>query len=287
MPFPQYGSFSSALNQLGLGSLLTTDSAGNPTGWLAQMIQQGVQPDQIGPMVEQTSVFQQRFPSIVQLRQMAAQGQAVNIPSPADVINVEGRIGSTMRYYGLDPGMYSPQDIQNLIVRFKGDATMVDKTATAAGNAYAQVIAAPQAVRDVFAQWYGPSGDQMLAHWFFDPDHMTANIDRYTQAAMVGGKARLAGLNMSQGLAQQVAGDNVSSYLINKGIDTAALMRSLAHPEVGDSTRVSDDQLLADALDQGSQLEVRQAMMARVNAMAGGGEATQSSRGVGGLLTAE
>lgn len=210
-----YGQLAALLNQFGLGQLMGIDAAGNPTGWLADQIRQGVDTaEELWVAVESTDVFRERFGAIVAQRQARAAGQPVAVMTPAEVIAAEQSFAQKAAYYGLPPATYdSYKDFQGYLAR----GISPEQFEASALRSWQRVQQAPPQVRQVFAEWYGPRGDAMLAAYFLDPDHVTANINRITEAAVAGGYARKYGFRLAQDKAFELAGRGVSDDQLAEG----------------------------------------------------------------------
>lgn len=227
------------LNEVGLGSLFTIDAQGNPGGWLWQQIQNGVDTqDEIVIMLEQTPEFRQRFGIIFELRNRAAAGEAVTVPTVSQVLQYEDQYRQIMSRAGVPSWFYdSPADAQDAI---RNNLT-VEQIAERIETSYGIVQRLPSEVRDVFSEYFGDASDAALIAAVLDPAKTLASLEKATLSAVAGGFARRQGFELSQSQAMEYAGLGRSLGQTQQEMASVAEMKPLAEAQMGEAN-----------LDQGS-----------------------------------
>src|SRR5438552_13180547 len=102
-------------------SLINSNLAafGLPTSlatWAWGEIQRGVPTAQVMIDMEQTPEFIARFPAIGQLRQQAAAGTVVHVPTPGEYVASEKTYGDLAHQAGLPDGFLTRDETNKLIV---------------------------------------------------------------------------------------------------------------------------------------------------------------------------
>lgn len=284
-----YGQLAGLLNTFGLGSLLSTDADGNPSGWLADQIRQGVDtPEELWIAIESTDVFRERYGVIMAQRQARARGENVAVMSPAEVMANEAAFAQKAAYYGLPRGTYdSYKDFQGYMMR----GITPEQFEQSALRSWQRVNEAPAEVRQVFGEWYGPQGDSMLTAYFLDPEHVTANVERITSTAVAGGYARHYGFNLAQEKAYELAGRSLSDDRLAQGFSRIQQQQDLFRETQAEQTDLqagvegvqAEFDLSGDAATQ-----LQRRVAERSAAFAGGqGGGALTRQGVYGLGSAE
>lgn len=228
-----YGQLAALLRALDLGTLVSTNPDGSPSGWLAQQIQNGVDTsEELYLAVEQTDVFKQRYGVITEQRRRAALGEPVQPLTVADVRQQESQFRSVARYYNMPQALYDHYtDFQDLML-----AGVTPQQFEASGaQAYARVAQAPQEVKDVFAEWFGPQGDSMLAAYFLQPDKVTANVSKIVDTAIAGGVSRQYGFGIDRQTAATLADRGVSPNDLAAGYSQIQQQADLFRKTVGEA----------------------------------------------------
>ena len=116
--------------------------------------------------------FKDRFPGIAHMRDMDETRR--DIPSPREYLEREGKMKQWFNQYGLDAFATNLDSaVAESFISSVGDAELLERMQTASRLIYE----APEAVKDTFAQWYGPAGDAALMAAFLDPDDQVFGND--------------------------------------------------------------------------------------------------------------
>ncbi len=116
--------------------------------------------------------FKKRFPGISHMRDMDETRR--DIPSPREYLEREGKMKQWFNQYGLDSFAANLDNaVAESFIASVGDAELLERMQTASRLIYE----APEAVKDTFAQWYGPAGDAALMAAFLDPDDQVFGND--------------------------------------------------------------------------------------------------------------
>ena len=116
--------------------------------------------------------FKDRFPGIAHMRDMDETRR--DIPSPREYLEREGEMKQWFNQYGLDAFAANLDNaVAESFISSVGDAELLERIQTASRLIYE----APEAVKDTFAQWYGPAGDAALMAAFLDPDDQVFGND--------------------------------------------------------------------------------------------------------------
>ena len=99
---------------------------------------------------------------------------------------------------------------------------------------YAAVTNAPQEVREVFAEWFGPSGDAALAMFFLDPDQNLVDLLHIAQTATVGGMGAMVDIDITLGRADRIAGMGVSGLAAAQNFRSLDATRTLFQETLGE-----------------------------------------------------
>jgi len=196
---------SAYLQAMDLGGLFSIGGDNAPGGWLWEQITSGVDSEAaIQISLEATQEFQTRYGVITAIRQQAASGAPVHVPTVAEVREYEQRVSTMMRQVGLPAYMYdSFHDAQALMVNGLSAVEVEQRL----GQAWDRVQNTDPAVRQVFSEFYGTlAGDAALAATFLDPARTMANIEKQSRAAYTAGMGRRVGLELDQSAAERIAG---------------------------------------------------------------------------------
>jgi hypothetical protein len=224
------------LRQMGLGQLFQVDAQGQPSGWLWNQMQAGVDTaEELGAAIQQTDVFRERFGVIVEQQRRAAAGEAVYVMSPAEVIQYETTARQMMRKAGLPPTFYDkPEDFNQLILADISPQELDQRL----GQAFEYVQAAPPEVRDAFREFYGVTqGDAHLAAWALNPERTLVDIERATRTAYAGGMAKRFDISLSRAASERIAALPRTEAGITEGLTQLAQQANVFEEglfEVGD-----------------------------------------------------
>lgn len=228
-----FAMLSQFLVQLGLGSLFRVDSAGNPSGWLWQQIQSGVDtPERLLMGLENTPEFRQRFGVIFEMRDRAARGEAVTVPSVSQVLEYEDQYRTVMSRAGVPSWFYdSPMDAQDAIRR----NLSIEQIAERIDSSFSVVQRLPAEVRDLFSEYFGDSSDASLVAAVLDPDKTLASLERATRTAVAGGFARRQGFELSFQQASEYASLGRTAAQTEAEMGQVAQLRDLSTAQMGES----------------------------------------------------
>lgn len=150
-------------------------------------------PDTLSLALSETSAYKQRFAG-----NAIRQKNGLPALTPAQYIATEEQYKNIMNAYGLPAGFYDSQsDLADLI----GKDISSQELQTRVQIAHDQYTNAPDAVKNLWSQYFGTKGDAIAA--ILDPKTATQVIqDRANQVA-IGGAAALQGFHVSQQRAQQ------------------------------------------------------------------------------------
>lgn len=244
-----FDSLATYLRSLGLDSLFTTDSNGNPGGWLWNQLQAGVDtPDELSVAIQQTDTFRNRFGVIVEQQRRAAQGQPVYVMSPAEVIEYENTVKQLMVSAGLPSTFYDqPSDFHRLILEDMSPAEVSERIT----QAFDYVLSAPPEVRTAFEEFYGVgNGDAQLAAWALDPDRTVRDINRATRTAYAAGMADRFDIQVDRSMAERIADLPRTEAGITEGMRQVASMGSIFDEGLGDrGTDLTDNEGIASVFE--------------------------------------
>lgn len=180
-----------------LAALLDEYGLGSLAAWANDQIQQGQNVDYVRQQLELTPEFEARFPAI------KARAKAGLPPiSPSEYISYEQAATQTLRAAGLPKSFWDqPSDFNALLT----NDVSINELQNRINNGFLKVSYAPQSVKDAFALYYGASGESALAALFMDPTRAEPLLEQQANAAFAGGYASMAGLNLNEAAASQVA----------------------------------------------------------------------------------
>lgn len=249
------------------------------TEWAWKQLLEGRSADEVLISLREQAEYKQRFAGLIGLRENG-------YPSMDEATQIawERSARETMIAAGLPPGFYdSYTDFAPLIS--KGWST--NQLTTVVNEGILAVHNAPQEVRDVFADWFGPSTDQALAAFFIDPEKALPVLQRQVQMAQIGGSATRFGFDFSMEPAEKLARMGVDQGRADAGFQQLYDTRRLYDETVTESEDITIDKegvdLMFDAGPSGEK--ARKRGEARKAATSGGGGATVSRGGGVGLGT--
>lgn len=253
--------------------------------WTA--IQQGTPASQVLLDLQEQPEFKKRFPAIGALRERAARGENVHVPTPGEYLDYEKTTTSLFRNAGLPVGFYdSPDDFTNLIA----GQVSPEELRTRVNDGYARVANAPDDVKQTLFDYYGatPGG---LAAFFLDPGRGGELLAKEANAALVGTAARRSGYGgISAGQAETLVGGGVSAGQAEERFGRLSQEKELFAPlpgEQGQTVSVGDQ--LATVLAPSGEVAqgLERTARRRKAAFAGGGEFASGQGGVTGLGRSE
>lgn len=199
--FAQLAAF---LQYAGLGNLFSVGTDGTPGGWLWDQIVSGVDnADQLQIALEQTQEFKTRYGIIGELRQRAAAGEPVLVPTVGQVREYEDTTAKIMRQAGLPTWFYdSFTDMQDLMRKGLSPVEVEQRL----GTAYERVQSTDPEIRAAFTEFYGVGqGDAALASYYLDPARTQSSLEKASRAAYTAGKGKTMGIDIDQTVAERMA----------------------------------------------------------------------------------
>jgi hypothetical protein len=238
MEMDAFSVLSRYLNEIGLGSLFSVDSRGNPSGWLWDQITAGTDSEERLMMaLEQTPEFRRRFQVIFDLREQAARGENVVVPNVSQVLQYEQQYKTVMSRAGVPSWFYdSYQDAHAAIAR----NLTVEQIAERIDSSFSVVTRLPQEVRDVFSEFFGDASDGALAAAVLDPEKTLANLEKATRMAVAGGYARRQGFDLTQGQASEYASLNRSLAQTEEQMAGVGMLRPLELSQAGEAETIQE-----------------------------------------------
>lgn len=255
--------------------------------WAYDTIVEGASGTELAQRMYNRPEFRERMKPIFELQRLYPGMPAI---SPQDVLEYERRGADLMRSAGFPPQFYDHYtDFQPLMI---GRVSM-DELASRINDGFARVAQGPRAVRDAFANMFGPSGDSALAATYLDPAKAWPALRMQAQAAGVAGAGFNFGFTLGKDRAMEAA---AAGYDFDSSADRwASLLQSrpLFTETINEDTDLqAEDQGVATVFglqgagEAGTALERRR--QERTAAFGGGGGAAGSTAaGARGLASAE
>lgn len=233
-PGGMFNTLANYLKGIGLGELFSIDTSGNPSGWLWNQLQAGVDSEaELQVALEATDTFRNRFGVILEQQRRAANGEAVHVMTAAEVLAYEHKVGQSMAAAGMPDWLYDqPEDFHRLILSNFSPKEIEDRIA----QGYEYVQASPPEVRQAFDEFYGVGkGDGALAAWALDPEKTKAEIGRATRTAYTGGMARRFDITIDKAAAEMIADLPRSEAGIVEGMENVAALNDVFNEGIGEA----------------------------------------------------
>jgi len=228
-----FAMLSQFLSSIGLGALFNVDANGNPSGWLWNQIQEGTDSqERLLMALEQTPEFRQRFQIIFDLRDRAARGENVTVPSVSQVLQYEQQYKAVMSRAGVPSWFFD--EFQDAHRAIQSNLT-IDQVSERIENSYSVVSNMPKEVRDLFGEYFGDSSDAALVAAVLDPEKTLASLERATRMAVAGGFARRQGFELSATAAEEYSRLGRSVAQTEAEIAAAAQLIPLTEASMGES----------------------------------------------------
>jgi len=280
------------LDDAGLGSLfkLNADGTPDPESWLWKEVINNPSDtsfESILPRLEQTPVYQQRFPVIDQVRKnnKADPEHAHVVPTATDVLNYENAVRSDLIAAGMPPSMTSNSYIQSLMGRGLNAPEVRERL----GQSYTRVADTDPAVLKAYQDFYGIlDAPGALAASFLDPEHMQSDLDKRSLTAYASGMGSKVGVGMSRATAEAIGQLPKSEAGIIQDIQTVSRMSGVFSESLGETQDLSTDtgmQAIALGDGQASSAIERRLLERQANARAATGGAVGTNQGLTGLGT--
>lgn len=233
------------LSQWGMGEL-----SGNVEGLITEW---GNNPGVVADKLRQTDTYKQRFKGLLQLQSKGV----TDIQNEAEYVRMESQYRQVFRDAGLQNylGAAGSRDEIGAIAKLVGDYSIsVDEVRGRVRDAQRIVTEdTPAEVRDSLQRYYNVSPSDLVGY-MLDPARGSEQINRMANAAMAGGFAQRAGLNLDAATAGQIAGtygdQDINTGQIRSQFTNAAGVRDatarLANIE---STDLTDSEIVQSELD--------------------------------------
>lgn len=192
--------------------------------------------------------------------------------SVGDVANQRSQLATLMQQAGLPPGFYDqPEDFKDLIASAGTQATSI--ATQRINNGFVKVANADPLIRQAFAGYFGPNGDQALAAYFLDPAKSQPLLDQQVAAAQVGGIGAGFGFNIGQGQATQLAQAGVTDAQARSGFSNLNHLSPLFQATISeDNNLTAENQGINAQFNLGAgQNEIDKRLQQRVAAFSGSG----------------
>lgn len=222
------------LNDYGLGSLFSTDSAGNPTGWLWDQVQLGyTTPEELSVALETTKPWQDLYGSVInEQRKQAGGGANIHVMSTSELLEYRQRMRTLYKQYNYPPDFYN--DVHDFDAQAVGGIDIAEAQQRIAGD-WNKVANSDPLVRKAFLDYYGPGmGDAQMAAFFADPGRSLSDIDLAAKSAVIGGTGARYGLTLQRSLAERVARTGVSDAGVEGQFQQLATAAGFYRPNVGE-----------------------------------------------------
>lgn len=184
------------LNQYGMGSLASQ---------VERLVGDwGRNLEVIAEQLRKTPEYRTRFKGLVQLQEKGI----ADVNNEADYLNLESNYRAVFREAGLRDflGQSGSQAEYDAIANIVGDYSLsVNEVRARVMDAQRVAAETPQEVRDALQRFYNV-GAQDLVAYSLDPQRTMTRINELANAAILGGYAERAGLNIGVGAAERVAG---------------------------------------------------------------------------------
>lgn len=261
-----------------LQSTLDTYGLGDLVDWAWTQLQGGVSEDTILLDLRNQPAFRQRFPGLY-----ARQERGLAPISPAEYVAYEQQARQIMRQFGMPEGFFDSHDDFALFIA--EDVSVAELYERIQGG-FRDVAYAPQAVRDVFAEWFGASGDSALAAFFLDPERATPLLQNMKVDAEIGGAARMAGVRTGFSTARALREHGVTYEAAVQGFGRVRSLDPLYAETVSEFDDFTAEGVGTSAvfgLDPAASRVLERRRQRRLSAFEGGGGAALGQRGVAGL----
>jgi hypothetical protein len=236
---------------IGLGNLISFDAAGQPSGFLWDMVKRGVTSSaQLELALYDQPDFQARFPVIMEQRAAAATGAATQVMSPREILAYEERVSQTFRTAGLPTTFYdTPDELQTYLSRGLSAQDVEDRVS----QAFNFVMSSPLEVRDKFDEFYGVGeGDIALATYILDPDVSLRELEKRGRTAYAAGLGERYDMQLSREAAGRIADQPLTVAGISEGLQQIGARAPLFAESVGEAVDLTAEETGVAAVFEGS-----------------------------------
>lgn len=248
-------------------------------GFVNEMIAKNSSAEEILLEVEQHQVYKARFPAM-QLRSNAGLAPI----SAAEYVELERDYGALLQHYSMPSGFYDGADDFTKLIAGNTSPSLL---AEVLQKGYNRVANTSPEVRAAFAEYYGVQGDAALAAMYVDPEVGAQVLIKKAEAAVAGGIAQRAGIDINRGLAEEITAFGADVGTLNRGFGQVNQLRPITRETVAEA----DDITLGDVtrstfgLDFETGQDIQNRISSRLSAFRGGGGAALTGEGVSGLGT--
>jgi len=235
-----YLDLSSFLINVGLGSLFTTNSKGEPGGWLWTQILEGIDTEAtLLPRLEATPVFQKRYKIIFDQRARVANGEAVTVPTVEGVQRYEKDFKRIMLDSGLPPTFYDTfADAQKAMASNLTTEQIENRIQKSIGI----VNDLSPEIKTAFQEFYGDASDGALFAAVLDPQRTLEFLENRSQAASIAAFGKQQNLVVSKTQAEDYATwkKSYNEQQMQSDIQQAASYSQLTDSNLGESGQQLD-----------------------------------------------
>ena len=237
---------------------------------VVEFVKQGYEPESIMVLIRTTPEYKQRFPA---MEGLAQKGRAL---SEAEYIQYEQTAAQLETRYGLPKGMITG-NVTDLLTNDISATELNDRVVLASAAA----LQAPKELRDTFREYYGID-EGGLTGYFLDPKIATPLLERQAASALIGGEAKMQGVNVGVQTAEQLQSLGVSQEQARTGFADVANASGLSS---GAGETVSQGELIQGSLAGNAEAARKRERVAgsRAAAFQGSSGFSSSAKGVGGL----
>lgn len=235
-----YLDLSSFLINVGLGSLFTTNSKGEPGGWLWTQILEGIDTEAtLLPRLEATPVFQKRYKIIFDQRARVANGEAVTVPTVQDVQQYEKDFKTVMLASGLPPTFYDTFEDAHKAIASNLTMTQIENRIN---KSIGIVNDLSPDIKAAFKEFYGDATDGALFAAVLDPQKTLDFLENRSQAASVAAFGKQQDITITKTQAEDYATwkQSYNEQQIQSDIQQAASYSQLTDSNLGESGQQLD-----------------------------------------------
>lgn len=210
-----------------LRTLLTQYNMGSLAGQIEALIQESTNQDFLAEKVRQTNEYKTRFKGLLALQ---SRGNT-DVRNEAEYLNLETEYRSAFKeaglrnYLGTDGSQSEYDSIADLVGKY---SVSVEEVKSRIGDAQRVVADTPQEVRDSLQKFYNID-PLTLVEYSLDPARTQNKINSLANAAIVGGYAARAGLNIDVTGAEfigDLAGESdIALQPLNTEVQRGAILR--------------------------------------------------------------
>ena len=249
-----------------------TGLEGNVKDWIIN----GYNSERIDLELRGTDTFKQAFPEIE-----ARRAKGLPAVSVDDVVNYRQTVKEVFFNAGLPAGFYDePQDFVDLMA--EKDLSPAELKSRVE-DGFMRVYNAPQEIQDTFNSFFGAQGPNMLATFFLDPQKGRDVLIKQVTQAEIAGTGKRFGFDIDIGQAQRLGEIGVNLGTAAQGFEQAAGLRPISEETIGESTDISEGELVSGVLggDVSAQDRIQRRQRERQAAFGGGGGGAQTQQGFG------